>query len=423
LGEPTVEIFSINKDIDVGRLDHSKFVDLDLGGDEMRNRAYRGLLAEWGSNPPFYVVNQGIPYIVIGRYNEVKEVYLDRDRFSVVPPNLPGYERLDSFNGIANIGQTDSAVHDRARMALMPAFGPASLVHFENTVRRIVDEMLDEMEALVSFDFINDFASKLLVRILFDGLLGMSQSQQEAFVRINDAFPLVINTPPGEPRPKEFLDALDGVLVAIGEMVAERRASPRKHDFVSTLVEVHDTTGKISADEVVGNIFALLGGGQGTTTVSATAMIMNLCKHRDQFDEVINNPDLIAQTVEESLRMGTPGYVSAARYARCDCDIGGVQILKGMPVMISPQAANFDPDQYPDPLNFDIHRKPKNIMSFGAGMHHCIGNRLARLVLGVVLEKICRRFPGIQLQEPDFVPHYVGMFAELRPASLPVRLF
>lgn len=130
---------------------------------------------------------------------------------------------------------------------------------------------------------------------------------------------------------------------------------------------------------------------------------------------------LIPQTVEESLRYQGPGFLGFARFALVDTEVGGTPILRGMPVNLNQQAGNYDPTVFEDP-RFDIHRNPKNIIAFGAGRHICLGQRLARKMMTVSLERICVRFPGIRLQDQAFEPAYEGMFGEIRQTCAPMHL-
>jgi cytochrome P450 len=93
-----------------------------------------------------------------------------------------------------------------------------------------------------------------------------------------------------------------------------------------------------------------------------------------------------------------------------------------MVVRPSPQAANYDPEVFSDPLRFDIHRHPKRIMAFGAGPHHCIGNILGRTAITTAVRRMLARFPHASLADPDFVPSYGGAVGELRLQRLPMRI-
>jgi cytochrome P450 len=126
---------------------------------------------------------------------------------------------------------------------------------------------------------------------------------------------------------------------------------------------------------------------------------------------LIRDPSLIPEAIEECLRLGTTR----------DTEVGGTYIPKGMVVRPSPLAPNYDPDVFPDPLRFDIHRKPKRILSFGAGPHHCVGNILGRTTITIAITRLLARFPEARISDPDFTPVYGGAVGELRLQSLPMR--
>jgi cytochrome P450 len=136
--------------------------------------------------------------------------------------------------------------------------------------------------------------------------------------------------------------------------------------------------------------------------------------------QLIHDPSLIPEAVEECFRIASNGYFTFPRIATVDTEVGGTFIRQGMIVRPSPQAANYDPSVYHDPLRFDIHRHPKRIMTFGAGPHHCIGNVLGRMTIQVAIRQLLARFPRARLAEPDFVPIYGGSTGELRMKSLPM---
>jgi cytochrome P450 len=123
------------------------------------------------------------------------------------------------------------------------------------------------------------------------------------------------------------------------------------------------------------------------------------------------------------LRLGSNGYFTFPRIAARDTEVGGTRILKGMVVRPSPLAANYDPDVFPDPKRFDIHRKPKRILSFGAGPHHCIGNILGRTTITIAIRRLLARFPKARLIDPGFTPVYGGAVGELRLQSLPMKTY
>ena len=141
-----------------------------------------------------------------------------------------------------------------------------------------------------------------------------------------------------------------------------------------------------------------------------------------QRQQLIADPSLIPEAIEECLRLGSNGYFTFPRIATRDTEVGGTRILEGMVVRPSPLAPNYDPDVFPDPLRFDIHRKPKRILSFGAGPHHCIGNILGRTTITIAITRLLARFPKAHISDPDFTPVYGGAVGELRLQSLPMRI-
>ena len=146
-----------------------------------------------------------------------------------------------------------------------------------------------------------------------------------------------------------------------------------------------------------------------------------LYTHPEQLEELIRNPALIPDALEECLRLGSNGYFTFPRIAARDTEVGGTDILKGMVVRPSPLAPNYDPDVFADPTRFDIHRKPKRILSFGAGPHHCIGNILGRTTITIAIRRLLARFPKAHLIDPDFTPVYGGAVGELRLQRLPMK--
>ena len=144
--------------------------------------------------------------------------------------------------------------------------------------------------------------------------------------------------------------------------------------------------------------------------------------HDDQRELLIRDPGLIPDAIEECLRLGSNGYFTFPRIATRDTEVGGTRIFKGMVVRPSPLAPNYDPDVFPDPLRFDIHRKPKRILSFGAGPHHCIGNILGRTTITIAIQRLLARFPDARMTDPNFTPVYGGAVGELRLQSLPMMI-
>jgi cytochrome P450 len=248
----------------------------------------------------------------------------------------------------------------------------------------------------------------------------MDERRKAVFVAFHDLIPGTTYVKPGESWAPELRQAFDRAMDEIRVIIEERRVSPHP-DFISELVNARDQGDKLSDRELFDQIFGICGASLSATSRAAGGALYLLYTHDDQRRELIANPDLIEDALEECLRLGSNGYFTFPRIATKDTEVGGTPIPKGTVVRPSPLSPNYDPDAFPDPLRFDIHRKPQRIMSFGAGPHHCIGNILGRSTLAIALKQLLTRFPQAHIREPNFKPVYGGAVGELRLQSLPMR--
>ena len=402
-------------------LDRTKIVDVDLGSSEFKQNA-RNILAEWARRPPFYVLSSGPPQVVCGRYADVQDVFSDTERFSSELPRGRGFEQYDKFMGVQFVTQMDGERHARIRRLLMPAFSSRSLSRLEARITEIIEGMLDKIERGGSdFDGMQDYGAQLVVGALLTAMANLDERQKEIFLAFHEVLPLTTYTKPGEPFAPECVQAFDRAAQLVREIIADRRANPRA-DFINDLVTARDQGDKLTDRELFDQIFTICGAALSATSRAAGGALFTLYSHPDQLAELIREPSLIPAAVEECLRIASNGYFTFPRMATRDTEVGGTKIRKGMVVRPSPQAANYDPDVFPDPLRFDIHRHPKRIMAFGAGPHHCIGNILGRTAITIAIRRMLTRFPDARLADPDFVPRYGGAVGELRLQHLPMTI-
>jgi len=401
-------------------LDMSNVVDVDLGGSELKRNA-RAILAQWAKRPPFYVLASGPPQVVCGRYADVHEVFSDTGRFSSELPRVRGFEQFDKFMGVQFITQMDGERHARIRRLLMPAFSSRSLALLEARIEEIIEGMLDRIEAGGDeFDGMRDYGAQLVVGALLTAMANLNERQKEIFLAFHEVLPRTTYTRPGEPFAPECVRAFDRAANLVHEIIAQRRSNPRA-DFINDLITARDEGDRLTDRELFDQIFTICGAALSATSRAAGGALYTLYSHPEQLAELVRAPDLIPQAVEECLRIASNGYFTFPRVATCDTAVGGTKILKGMVVRPSPQAANYDPQVFPDPLRFDIHRHPRRIMAFGAGPHHCIGNILGRTTLTIAIRRLLARFPKARLAEADFTPSYGGAVGELRLERLPMR--
>ena len=402
-------------------LDRSKVIDVDLGSSEFKQNA-RAILAGWARRPPFYVLSSGPPQVVCGRYADVHEVFSDTERFSSEVPRGPGFEQFDKFMGVQFITQMDGERHARIRRLLMPAFSSRSLSRLEARITEIIEGMLDRIESRGNeFDGMRDYGAQLVVGALLTAIANLDERQKEIFLAFHEVLPLTTYTKPGQPFAPECVQAFDRAAQLVRDIIAQRRANPRE-DFINDLITARDQGDKLTDRELFDQIFTTCGAALSATSRAAGGALYTLYSHPDQLGELVHEPSLIPAAVEECLRIASNGYFTFPRMATRDTEVGGTKILKGMVVRPSPQAANYDPQVFSDPLRFDIHRHPKRIMAFGAGPHHCIGNILGRTAITIAIRRMLARFPRARLADPNFVPSYGGAVGELRLQRLPMRI-
>jgi cytochrome P450 len=248
----------------------------------------------------------------------------------------------------------------------------------------------------------------------------MDARRKAIFVAFHDLIPGTTYVKPGEPWSQELRNAFDRTMEEIKVIIDERRVSPRP-DFISDLVNARDAGDKLSDRELFDQIFGICGASLSATSRAAGGALYLLYTNDDQRRQLIDDPTLIPEAIEECLRLGSNGYFTFPRICTRDTEVGGTPILKGMVVRPSPLAPNYDPDVFPDPTRFDIHRKPKRILSFGAGPHHCVGNILGRTTITIAIKRLLARFPKAHMIDPNFTPVYGGAVGELRLQSLPMR--
>jgi cytochrome P450 len=404
----------------VDGLDSGKVVVLDFTSAEFRQNAHR-LVAGWARQPPFYVLGNGPPQVIVGRYADVHAVFSDAERFASRLPKGPGYEQYDKFMGFPFLTQMDGEQHARLRRLLIPAFSATRMEQIEASITDIIEGMLDDIERQgPEFDGMTQYGAKLVIGALVTTMMGLDEERRQVLLDYQDMLPLATATKPGEAYPPQCQLAAKRAADLVNQVIAERRAGLRS-DFLNDLVQARDHGDKLSDQELFGMIFGLFGA-IAATSRSAGGALYTLYTHTDQLAQLIRDPALIPDAVEECLRIASNGYFTFARIATRNTEIGGTAIDEGMIVRPSPLAANYDPLVYPDPLRFDIHRKPKRILSFAVGPHYCVGNILGRTTITIALRRLLARFPNARLADPGFVPVYGGAVGELRLQSLPMRI-
>ena len=183
------------------------------------------------------------------------------------------------------------------------------------------------------------------------------------------------------------------------QLIEERRRSPGD-DLTSALIAAEDQGDTLSHDELLDTMILLFGAGHETTVNLIAGGVLNLLRHPTELARLQADPSLIGTAVEELLRFGPPVQVSA-RTATCDVEVAGSMVEKGSQLVVMIAGANRDPDVFPEPERLDIGRTDNRHLSFGGGIHLCLGAPLARIEGQEAIGRLVQRFPGLALADDE----------------------
>ena len=360
---------------------------------------------------PFDVDIDDDPYPVWKRMREKAPLYYNEkynfyalSRYEDVARELPNWQTYRSGRGTTadilfnNIEVPpgillfeDPPLHDLHRRLLSRVFTPRRMLAVESLVRDFCVKELDPLIGSGGFDFIADLGAMMPMRTI-GYLLGIPEEHQESIRDRNAAYiDVAKGREPGEVSQKIF----EGTIVMFGEFI-EWRAEHPSDDLMSELLaaeidEPDGTRRPLSRTEVLSYTAMIAGAGNETTARLIGFMGQLLSDHPDQRRELVVDPSLIPGAVEESLRFEPPSPVQA-RYVAQDAEHYGRVVPEGSFMLLLNASANRDGHQFPDPDRFDIHRRGSHL-SFGQGLHFCLGSALARLEARVAFEEVLKRWP------------------------------
>jgi cytochrome P450 PksS len=363
--------------------------------------------------PVFYSQNQG--GWVISRHADVRAAYADRRlsaaRINQLFRNIPQdvADRLQSvrlYTGI-NVNRLDGPNHMRVRTLMLKAFDAGVVRNLQGFIGEVVEDLLDECARAAEFDFSDMIGARLPATVMCR-LFDLPPEYQP--VLFNYATISTSTTAAATVTAELLLrleDAINDMNRVLNEKIREREREPGT-DLISTMVHARDGLNKLTHDELLAQLLALVVAGAETTAHTLATQLVMLDRHPALVERIRTEPASAFAIVTELLRY--PGTVKCmTRYAAEDIEIGGQTIAKGDLLWIMNASANVDPDVFPDPYTTDPDRKNmRDAMSFGPGLHFCVGHMLARTELSEFFTRAYRRFDIEILQERfDMVPSYI----------------
>jgi cytochrome P450 len=291
----------------------------------------------------------------------------------------------------ANILSLEGAAHHRPRRLVSKAFTPRGAERLRELVVEIITGLVDPLTAVGRCDVVTDIARRYPTPVIC-ALLGAPAEDWQLFSDWTDGIKKlfewnVVNDGPA------ILAAWDELDTYLEDMITPRRAS-LSDDLISDLIRCEEDGDRLTHDELLMLSATLLGAGTDTTRNQLAAAVQVLSAHPDQWDLLAEHPDLATDAVHELIRY-CPVIFGSIRKAAEDVELAGVRIPAGTIVAANTAAANRDPDVYDHPDRLDITREdPPAMLTFGGGVHYCLGSHLARLELTEALRVITQRMPN-----------------------------
>jgi cytochrome P450 len=359
------------------------------------------------------------PYWSVCRYGDIVAVDGDNATFSS-DSELGGIAIMDGAEdrSRASFISLDPPLHDAQRKVVTPMFSSASMAAMEPLIRERAGKILDELPIGETFDFVDKVSVELTSQMLAT-LFDFPFEERRLLPRCSD---LILAAPGPDSTPEQEMQRqaeMFATLTRFVDLWKERAAAPPENNLVSMLAHNDATRGEDDPYRYVGNIVLLIVAGSDTTRHSITGGLLALNENPDQYDKLRAEPGLIETMVPEIIRWQSP-VAHMRRTALADAEVGGKRIKKGDKVVMWYVSGNRDEDAIEDAGRFIIDReRPRQHVSFGFGVHRCVGQRLAEMQLGVVWQEMLKRFPRIEVMgEPrrlrsNFVKGY---------EALPVRI-
>ena len=343
--------------------------------------------------PAFYDDDAGVWGIT--RYADVKEISKDPDTFS----NAGGIR--PEFPALPMMIDMDAPEHVRRRRLVSEGFTPKRIRESEERVRAVCDRIIDNVCEQGTADFVRDIAAPLPLIVIGD-MLGVAPDDRDDLLRWSDDMLKALGSPDDGAMERATIAALE-YTTYITAVIEDRKAAGNAEDLIGTLANADIDGDQLDDASLIYETLLILIGGDETTRHVISGGMFELLRHPAQLRDLREDPALLPTAVEEMLRWVTP-IKSMARTMTRDVELHGEVLREGQKLILLYPSANRDEEVFEDPETFDIRRQPNDHLAFGFGSHFCLGQRLARLELVSMFDRLLARLPDLALVddgEPD----------------------
>jgi cytochrome P450 len=366
--------------------------DIDPSKPEyFQNNTMHGYFARLRREDPVHYTKESMfgPYWSVTKFKDIMQVDTNPQIFS-----SEGNIAIMDSNAVAQLPMfiaMDPPKHDEQRKAVSPIVAPANLAKMERIIRERTGRTLDSLPINEPFDWVERVSINLTTQMLAT-LFDFPWEDRAKLTHWSD----VATTLPGagiidseEQRMEEMMECVQYMT----KLWNERVNVPQKNDLISMMAH-SEATRNMTPEEFLGNVLLLIVGGNDTTRNSMTGGVLALNENPDEYRKLCADPALVTSMVSEIIRWQTP-LAHMRRTALQDTELGGKTIHKGDKVIMWYVSGNRDPEAIDNPDSFIIDRaNPRHHLSFGFGIHRCVGNRLAELQLRIFWEELLKRWPN-----------------------------
>jgi cytochrome P450 len=339
------------------------------------------------------------PVWLVTRYEDVKALLTDerfaKNRYNALTPEQlrkhpwvpPMFRPLER-----TMVDLDPPDHTRLRQFVYKAFTPRLIEQMRERLQTLANELLDAVSRKGEMDLIREYALPLPMTIITE-ILGVPVQDRDKFHKWSKVIVAV-----------DQFNANWRVIPAIWKFnrylrrFFKARRDDLRDDLVSALIQAEEVGDRLSEDELLAMAFLLLVAGHETTVNLIGSGTLELLQHPNQMERLRRDPSLIKSAIEELLRYTAPVFNSTERYAREDVTIHGVTIPRGEMALGVIGSANRDETVFDNPDTLDIEREPNKHLSFGHGIHFCLGAALARLEAQIAINTLLERMPDLRLK-------------------------
>ena len=358
------------------------------------------------------------PFWSVTRFEDIQYVDKHHEIFSSEPTVVLG-DQPEDF-AFVNFIQSDPPIHDEQRKAVQNVVAPRNLAELEPIIRQRVETILDGLPVNETFNWVDRVSIELTTQMLAT-LFDFPFEDRRLLTHWSDVAIATPDLTGSDAVTEEYRrEEMGKCLEYFTRLWRERENQPLKFDLVSMLAHGESTKGMINRPmEFLGNLMLLIIGGNDTTRNSISGGVVALNQNPGEYQKLRDNPDLIPNMVSEIIRWQTP-LAHMRRTVKVDTELGGHAIKAGEKVVMWYVSGNRDADMIDRPDEFIIDRpNARHHLSFGFGIHRCMGNRLAEMQLRIVWEEILKRFHTVEVVgEPVRVrSNFVRGYSEL-----PVRV-